>query len=284
MILGPTASGKTKFAVKLAYSIDGEIISADSRQVYKRMDIGTGKDYDDYLINDVKIPLHLTDIKEPGYKYNVYEYQNDFFKTFEDIKKRGKFPIMCGGSGLYIEAVLERFKMIHVPANTELRNSLKDKTLYELEEILLSYKKLHNKTDTETKKRAIRAIEIAKYYENNSEISVELPKLNPYIIGINIDRELRRERITKRLEERLKSGMIKEVENLLIDGISPEDLMYYGLEYKFVTQYIIGLLNYEEMVNLLNIAIHQFAKRQMTWFRRMERKGFQINWINGYEK
>ena len=280
VILGPTASGKTTISAHLAKKIDGEIISADSRQVYKRMDIGTGKDYDDYKIDGMEIPVHLIDIKEPGYKYNVYEYQTDFFKTYEEIRKRGKFPIMCGGTGLYIEAVLQRFKMIHVPSDPELRNSLKGKNLNELEEILSHYRKLHNKTDTDTIKRAVRAIEIEKYYENHPEIKVDLPELNPLLIGVNIDRELRREKINLRLKERLKSGMVEEVENLIKEGITPENLIYYGLEYKFVTQYLTGQLKYDEMVNLLNIAIHQFAKRQMTWFRRMERNGFQINWID----
>jgi len=280
VILGPTASGKTKIAVNVAKVIGGEIISADSRQVYRRMDIGTGKDYADYKIDNIEIPLHLTDIREPGYKYNVYEYQNDFFKIFSDIQSRGKFPIMCGGTGLYIEAVLKRFKMIHVPANQELRNSLKGKSLAELEEIISKYKKLHNKTDTDTIKRAVRAIEIANYYENNPEVDIELPEINPLIIGIYIDRELRRAKITQRLHERLKSGMIEEVENLLKEGISVEDLLYYGLEYKYITQYLTGQLKYDEMVDLLNIAIHQFAKRQMTWFRRMERNGFKIKWID----
>ena len=280
VILGPTASGKTKIATHLAKAINGEIISADSRQVYKRMDIGTGKDYADYKIDSVEIPFHLIDICEPGYKYNVFEYQNDFFRTFTDIQNRGKFPIMCGGTGLYIEAVLKHFKMIHVPSNPELRHSLKGKNLTELEEILSQYGKLHNKTDTDTIKRAVRAIEIAQYYKNHPEIEVELPELNPLIIGIYIDRELRREKITKRLHERLKSGMIEEVENLLKEGVTVEDLFYYGLEYKFITQYLTGQLKYDEMVDLLNIAIHQFAKRQMTWFRRMERNGFIINWID----
>ena len=280
VVLGPTASGKTTLATRLAHLIDGEIISADSRQIYRRMDIGTGKDREDYTINGVEIPAHLIDIREPGYKYNVYEYQTDFFKAFEDIKQRSKIPVMCGGTGLYIEAVLQRFKMIHVPSNPELRKSLENKNLSELETILSQFRILHNTTDTDTKKRAVRAIEIETYYETHPEIKVELPKLNPLIIGVDIDREKRRTRITRRLEERLKSGMIEEVENLLKEGVTPEDLIYYGLEYKFITQYLIGHLDYNEMVEQLNIAIHQFAKRQMTWFRRMERNGIQINWID----
>lgn len=280
VILGPTASGKTAFAAHLALAMGGEIISADSRQIYRRMDLGTGKDYDDYTVNGVSIPAHLIDIREPGYRYNVYEYQTDFFKTFEEVTRRGNFPIMCGGTGLYIEAVLQRFKMIHVPSNPPLRDSLKTKSLPELETILKSFRKLHNNTDTDTIKRAIRAIEIETYYASHPEIEVELPEINPLIIGVDIDRSLRREKITNRLEQRLQEGMVEEVKGLLDEGIKPDDLIYYGLEYKFVTQYLIGEIGYNEMKDLLNIAIHQFAKRQMTWFRRMERNGFTIHWMD----
>lgn len=281
VIVGPTASGKTALAAHLAHGIDGEVISGDSRQVYKRMDWGTGKDYDDYVVEGTSIPAHLIDIREPGYKYNVFEFQNDFFKAFEDVQQRGKWPILCGGTGLYIEAVLQRYKMIHVPANPELRASLKDKSLQELEEILSEFRFLHNTTDTDTVKRAIRAIEIETYYNTHPEIEVELPEINPLIIGVDVDREVRRARITARLEQRLKSGMVEEVRGLLDEGIAPEDLIYYGLEYKFVTQYLTGQLSYEEMFRQLNIAIHQFAKRQMTWFRGMERRGIHIEWLNG---
>lgn len=280
VILGPTASGKTAFAAHLALAMGGEIISADSRQIYRRMNLGTGKDYDDYTVNGVSIPAHLIDIREPGYRYNVYEYQTDFFKTFEEVTRRGNFPIMCGGTGLYIEAVLQRFKMIHVPSNPPLRDSLKTKSLPELETILKSFRKLHNNTDTDTIKRAIRAIEIETYYASHPEIEVELPEINPLIIGVDIDRSLRREKITNRLEQRLQEGMVEEVKGLLDEGIKPDDLIYYGLEYKFVTQYLIGEIGYNEMKDLLNIAIHQFAKRQMTWFRRMERNGFTIHWMD----
>jgi tRNA dimethylallyltransferase len=280
VITGPTASGKTRLASLLAYELDGEIISADSRQVYRKMDLGTGKDYEDYIVNETTIPSHLIDIQDPGYKYNVYEYQSDFFRIFEEIKNRNKFPIMCGGTGLYIQAVLERFKMVHVPPDPDLREQLKDKNLQELSSILASFKKLHNTTDTDTVKRAIRSIEIESYYQNHPEIEVKLPKINPLLIGVNIDRELRRKKITKRLKERLKQGMIKEVENLIAAGTSPEDLIYYGLEYKFVTRYVTGKISYEEMFESLNIAIHQFAKRQMTWFRGMERKGHKIIWVD----
>ena len=280
VIVGPTASGKTTLAAHLAHGIQGEIISGDSRQVYKRMDWGTGKDYDDYVVDGASIPAHLIDIREPGYKYNVFEFQNDFFKVFEDVRQRGKWPILCGGTGLYIEAVLQRYKMIHVPANPELRASLKDKSLQELEEILSEFRFLHNTTDTDTVKRAIRAIEIETYYNTHPEIEVELPEVKPLIVGVDVDREVRRTKITARLEQRLKKGMIEEVRGLLEEGITPEDLIYYGLEYKFVTRYVTGQLSYEEMFRQLNIAIHQFAKRQMTWFRGMERRGIHINWLD----
>lgn len=280
VITGPTASGKTRLASLLAYDLDGEIISADSRQVYRRMDLGTGKDYDDYLVNNTRIPAHLIDIREPGYKYNVYEYQNDFFRVLEEIKKRDKFPVMCGGTGLYIQAVLDRYKMVHVPPNHELREQLKDKSLQELSTILESFKTLHNTTDTDTAKRAIRSIEIENYYQNHPEIEVELPKINPLLVGVNIDRDSRREKITRRLKDRLEQGMIEEVEQLVKDGINPEDLIYYGLEYKFVTRYVTDQISKKEMFESLNIAIHQFAKRQMTWFRGMERKGHKIHWVD----
>lgn len=280
VILGPTASGKTSLAANLARKIDGEVISGDSRQIYRRMDLGTGKDYDDYVVDGVAVPYHLIDIREPGYKYNVYEYQNDFFKAFEEVQSRGNWPILCGGTGMYIEAVLQRFKLIHVPSNPELRKSLENKSLNELEEILASFRILHNSTDTDTKKRAIRAIEIETYYCTHPEIEVELPEVNPLIIGVSIDRDERRRKITARLKQRLESGLIEEVKKLLDEGISADDLIYYGLEYKFVTQYIQGQLTYEEMFEQLNIAIHQFAKRQMTWFRGMERRGFSIEWID----
>ena len=280
VILGPTASGKTALAAHLAKALDGEIISADSRQVYRRMDLGTGKDYADYVVEGQRIPAHLIDIREPGYKYNVYEFQNDFFHVFEDLQKRGKWAILCGGTGLYIEAVLQQYKMIHVPANPALRESLKDKTLAELEEILSEFRILHNSTDTDTHKRAVRAIEIETYYQSHPEIEVQLPEIRPLLIGVDIDRELRREKITRRLQQRLEEGLVAEVEALLAEGLSAEDLIYYGLEYKFVTQYVTGRLSYDEMVTQLNIAIHQFAKRQMTWFRGMERRGIAINWVD----
>ncbi len=280
VVLGPTASGKTTLATKIAHNIDGEIISADSRQVYRNMDLGTGKDLEDYIVDGTPIPYHLIDIVDAGYKYNVYEYQTDFFKAFEDINSRGKFPVMCGGTGMYIEAVLSHFKMVHVPSNPELRKSLEGKSLVELSQILSTFKKLHNTTDVDTVKRAIRSIEIETYYQANPTIEVELPKLNPLIIGVEIDRDWRREKITRRLKSRLDEGMIDEVKSILDSGVHPDDLIYYGLEYKYLTLHAIGKLSYNEMFEKLNIAIHQFAKRQMTWFRKMERSGFNIHWRN----
>jgi len=281
VITGPTATGKTRLAALLAHRINGEIISADSRQVYRHMDLGTGKDYDDYIVDGKQIPCHLTDLRDPGYKYNVYEYQNDFFRVWEEIRNRGNFPVMCGGTGLYIQAVLDRYKMVHVPPDHKLREQLKNHSLEELTEMLASFKKLHNKTDTDTVKRAIRAIEIETYYKNNPEIEVELPEINPLVVGVHVDRESRRQKITNRLKERLNEGMIEEVENLLNKGVTPEDLEYYGLEYKYLTWYVTGKIDYDEMFRQLNIAIHQFAKRQMTWFRGMERRGHKIYWIDG---
>ena len=279
-VTGPTASGKTTFAAALAERLNTEIISADSRQVYRSMDIGTGKDLADYNVNGKQIPYHLIDICNPGYKYNVFEYQHDFFRVYNDIRTRGKLPILCGGTGMYMEAVLKGFKLLDVPENPELRQALKDKSLKELEAILAGYKVLHNKTDVDTAQRAIRAIEIEEFYRKEAPSQNEYEPIHSLIIGIQTDRELRREKISKRLRTRLKEGMVEEVERILTTGISPEDLIYYGLEYKFLTLYITGNLSYEEMVSQLEIAIHQFAKRQMTWFRGMERRGFTIHWID----
>lgn len=282
-IIGPTATGKTSLAAHLAARLNGEVISADSRQVYRGMDIGTGKDLDDYLVNGIRVPVHLTDVADAGYQYNVFEYQRDFLTALEDIRSRQKFPVLCGGSGLYIESVLRDYRLIQVPVNEELRASLEGKTLPELTEILKRQKSsLHNVTDIVNHKRAIRAIEIEEYYARHPDFSRAMPPLNSLVAGISFDVEFRRERITRRLNERLQGGMIEEVEQLLNRGIKPEDLIYYGLEYKFVTQYLTGILSYDEMVRLLNIAIHQFAKRQMTWFRKMEREGTQIHWIDGH--
>ncbi|MDR1201061.1 MAG: tRNA (adenosine(37)-N6)-dimethylallyltransferase MiaA [Tannerellaceae bacterium] len=279
-VLGPTASGKTNFAVALAKQLNTEIISGDSRQVYRSMDIGTGKDLSDYVVNGKQIPYHLIDICDPGYKYNVFEYQHDFFRVYNEIKAKDKLPILCGGTGMYIEAVLKGFRLLDVPQNPELRHTLKDKSLEELEIILASYKALHNKTDVDTAQRAIRAIEIEEYYKREAPAKNEYAPVHSLIIGIDIDRELRREKISRRLQTRLKEGMVEEVERILATGVDPEDLIYYGLEYKFLTLYITGKLMYEDMIARLEIAIHQFAKRQMTWFRGMERRGFTIHWMD----
>ena len=279
-ILGPTASGKTPLAAALASRLDSEIISADSRQVYRGMDLGTGKDLADYTVADKTIPYHLIDIVDPGYKYNVFEYQRDFLEAYQSVCERGKLPILCGGTGLYLEAVLKGYRLIPVPENPELRNRLSDKSLDELTHILSSYKKLHNSTDVDTVKRAIRAIEIEEYYLTQDVEERSFPTLNSLIIGDDIDRELRRKKITRRLKQRLDEGMVDEVRQLIDNGVSPDDLIYYGLEYKYLTLYVIGEFTFEEMFHQLEIAIHQFAKRQMTWFRGMERRGFTIHWID----
>lgn len=279
-IIGPTASGKTAFAAALAARLDTEIISGDSRQVYRSMDIGTGKDLADYMVDGKQIPYHLIDICNPGDKYNVFEYQHDFHKAFEEIRKKGKLPILCGGTGMYIESVLRGFKLLDVPQNPALRESLKGKSLAELEQILASYKFLHNKTDVDSAQRAIRAIEIEEFYKTEAPDKREYAPINSLIIGVDIDRELRREKISRRLRARLDEGMVDEVRAILATGVKPEDLIYYGLEYKFLTLYIIGQLTYDEMISQLEIAIHQFAKRQMTWFRGMERRGLHIHWLD----
>lgn len=279
-IIGPTASGKTAFAAALAARLDTEIISGDSRQVYRSMDIGTGKDLADYVVDGKQIPYHLIDICNPGDKYNVFEYQHDFHKAFEEIRKKGKLPILCGGTGMYIESVLRGFKLLDVPQNPALRESLKGKSLAELEQILASYKVLHNKTDVDSAQRAIRAIEIEEFYKTEAPDKREYAPINSLIIGVDIDRDLRRKKISKRLRTRLDEGMVDEVRAILATGVKPEDLIYYGLEYKFLTLYIIGQLTYDEMVSQLEIAIHQFAKRQMTWFRGMERRGLHIHWLD----
>jgi len=279
-ILGPTASGKTSLAVNLANEIDSEIISADSRQVYKGMDIGTGKDLEEYTINNKKIPYHLIDIVEAGDKYNVFRFQSDFLDAYNLIKSKNKTPVLCGGTGMYIEAVTKGYKLIQVPNNEQLRKKLESKSLDELQEILSSYKKLHNTSDTDTVKRAVRAIEIAEYYKNNPETDSYYPKINTLFIGVKIERDLRRKRITERLKQRLQNGMIEEVESLLNNGVPYETLIYYGLEYKYIAQYLKGELSKAQMVNSLQTAIHQFAKRQMTWFRKMERQGIKIHWVD----
>lgn len=284
-ILGPTASGKTSVAAALALRTGGEIISADSRQVYRRMDIGTGKDLADYTIGDVRIPYHLIDIAEPGTKYNLFQYQQDFHEAYDEIRSRGKLPILCGGTGLYIEAVLGGYSLSPVPQNQALRDGLEGKSLEELTRMLAELKRqngsnMHNRTDVDTAQRAIRAIEIETYNLEHPTPERQMPPVDSLVIGINIDRELRREKITRRLKARLDEGMCDEIQGLIDGGVNPEDLIYYGLEYKFITEYVIGRTSYEEMFRQLEIAIHQFAKRQMTWFRGMERRGFTIHWID----
>ena len=284
-ILGPTASGKTSVAAALALRTGGEIISADSRQVYRRMDIGTGKDLADYTIGDVHIPYHLIDIAEPGTKYNLFQYQQDFHTAYNDIRSRGKLPILCGGTGLYIEAVLGGYSLSPVPQNQALRDSLEGKSLEELTQMLVDLKhkngsNMHNRTDVDTAQRAIRAIEIETYNLEHPTPERQMSPVDSLIIGINIDRELRRQKITRRLKARLEEGMCDEIRSLIDGGVNPDDLIYYGLEYKFVTEYVVGRTSYEEMFRQLEIAIHQFAKRQMTWFRGMERRGYTIHWID----
>ena len=278
-LLGPTASGKTAFAVALADKLGAEIISADSRQVYRGMTLGTGKDLSEYTMNGKPIPYHLIDICNPGEKYNIFQFQHDFHTAFATIKAKGKPSILCGGSGLYIESVLSGYRLLDVPKNPELRESLKNKSLDELKLMLQSYKKLHNETDVDSTQRAIRAIEIAEYNRTKEPEMRDFEPLNSLIIGVDIERDLRREKISLRLKSRLEEGMLEEVETLLNSGLSAEDLIYYGLEYKYLTLYLTGKLSYKEMYEQLEIAIHQFAKRQMTWFRGMERRGFTIHWL-----
>ena len=284
-ILGPTACGKTSLAAALAADIHGEIISGDSRQVYRGMDIGTGKDLADYRVGDISVPYHLIDIVEPGTKYNVYQYQRDFMRAYDDIVGRGITPVLCGGSGLYLEAVLRGYRMAPVPENKELRQSLEGKSLAELTEMLNDIKsrkgqRMHNTTDVDTAKRAIRAIEIELYQDEHPEETEDIQPVDSLVIGMQIDVEQRRERITRRLKARFDEGMADEIRHIIDSGVAPEDLIYYGLEYKYVTEYVIGLRDFEETFRLLEIAIHQFAKRQMTWFRGMERRGVKIHWID----
>ena len=287
-ILGPTVSGKTSLAAALAARIDAEIISADSRQVYRGMTIGTGKDLDDYRQGDRLIPYHLIDICEPGTKYNLFQYQQDFHLIYNNIVARGVRPILCGGTGLYIESVLKGYALSPVPQNQALRDKLADKSLAELTEMLEDLKRrnhsvMHNRTDVDTAQRAIRAIEIETYNLEHPTDNRTLPPIDSVIIGVDINREERRRKITQRLKQRLEEGMVDEIRQLLDRGIAPENLIYYGLEYKFVTEYVIGKTSYEEMFRQLEIAIHQFAKRQMTWFRGMERRGFTIHWIDALD-
>ena len=280
-VVGPTACGKTSLAVELALAVPGaEIISADSRQVYRGMDIGTGKDIAEYTREGVTVPSHLLDIVDAGEKYNLFEFQRDFLVAYEDIRERGAFPIMCGGSGLYVESVLKGYRLLPVPENPALRASLEEKSLEELTALLATYKQLHNNTDTDNKKRAIRAIEIEEYYRTCPVEERYFPQINALTIGVQVDREVRRERISRRLRQRLECGMVDEVKGLLDSGLSPDQLIYYGLEYKYLTLYLTGAMGYDEMVSGLEIAIHQFAKRQMTWFRGMEKRGVAIHWVD----
>ena len=300
-ILGPTASGKTSLAAALAAQIEtldasiwggstkgAEIISADSRQVYRGMDIGTGKDLEDYTVGGKLIPYHLIDICDAGTKYNLFQYQQDFYDAYLDITHRGVLPILCGGTGLYIESVLKGYHLSPVPQNPALRSSLEGKTLEELTDMLVHLKakngsNMHNRTDVDTAQRAIRAIEIETYNLEHPMPERELPAVDSLVIGVSIDRDARRDKITRRLKQRLKNGMVEEIKGLLDRGIPAENLLYYGLEYKFITEYVIGKTSYEEMLRGLEIAIHQFAKRQMTWFRGMERRGFTIHWIDALQ-
>jgi tRNA dimethylallyltransferase len=281
VITGPTASGKTRLAAEVAGKLNGEIISADSRQVYRGMNLGTGKDYDDYIVNGIKIPCHLIDILDPGEEYNVFSYQQDFSRVCHDIVSRGKIPVLCGGTGLYIESVLAAYQMTEAPRDETLRTFLENKNQDELAAYLASLRPLHNTTDILERKRTIRAIEIATYEQEKQAEESENPTLKPMIFGVAWERKTQRERITQRLHERLGQGMVEEVETLIKQGVSPEKLDYYGLEYRYLSRYNSGTITYEEMFSQLNTAIHQFAKRQMSWFRRMERKGFHIHWLPG---
>lgn len=280
-VLGHTAAGKTSFAAHLAFAVRGEIISADSRQVYRRMDIGTGKDYADYLVNDYRVPVHMIDILDAGEEYNVYLFKRDFLQVFADISERGVLPVLCGGTGLYLESVLRNYRLLNVPLNPGLREKLEAKSDMELAGILKLYVPPHNTTDTAYRKRLIRAIEIAKYQSAQGVKAADGRELSPLVLGIRFERSLRRERITQRLRMRMQEGMVEEVEALLSRGVSAEKLDYYGLEYRFVSKYLLNELSYEEMFHKLNTAIHQFAKRQMTYFRGMERRGIQIHWLDG---
>lgn len=284
VILGPTATGKTALAAQLAYYVDGEVISADSRQVYRGMDLGTGKDIKDYDVQEKRIPYYLIDIADPGHEYNVYEFQRDFLKVYNDIRTRDKMAILCGGSGMYLEAVLKGYHLVKVPVNQQLRKEMEQREDEYLIRELESFSPLHNVTDIKNRKRLIRALEIRYYYREHPDLLTSFPEINHIIFGIRFDRQVIRQRITQRLKMRLSNGMIDEVRRLLDKGISPDKLKFYGLEYKYLTQYIIGEINYNDMFQRLDSAIHQFAKRQMTWFRRMERGRFRIHWIDGHLK
>ena len=279
-ILGPTACGKTSLAVALAGTLRSGVVSADSRQVYRSMDLGTGKDLCEYTYQGLPVPYYLIDIVDAGYKYNVFEYQRDFLDVYSKLRGQGQLPVLCGGTGMYLESILRGYHLVEVPENKELRNMLADKSLAELTDILRNYKDLHNTTDVDTCKRAIRAIEIEEYYRTHEVHAREFPDIHSLTIGLDVSRDVRRGRISRRLHERLEQGMVDEVRGILDAGVQPEDLIYYGLEYKYLTMYVIGQLSYDEMVGKLEVAIHQFAKRQMTYFRGMERRGVSIHWID----
>lgn len=281
VITGPTASGKTSLAAELALNLNGEIISADSRQLYRQMNLGTGKDYGDYIVEGKQIPYHLIDVADPGYKFSVFEYQREFLKVLGDLRLRDKFPVVCGGSGMYIDSIVSGYQMAEVPPDPAFRASLENRSIDELTKILSSFRNLHNLTDIDTKKRAVRAIEIERYIRQVNGNHRQFPEINPLVAGVLFSREQRRRRISERLRRRLEEGMVDEVRQLLDHGIDPETLIYYGLEYKYLTLYVTGKISYDEMYGSLETAIHQFAKRQMTWFRGMERKGVKINWIDG---
>jgi tRNA dimethylallyltransferase len=281
VITGPTATGKTRLAALVADRLGGEVISADSRQVYRGMDIGTGKDLSDYNVDGRSVPVHMVDIVDAGYRYNVYEYQRDFLQVFEDMTVRGVFPVVCGGSGMYVDSIVSGYRLVQVPVNDPLRALLAGRSLEELTEILSQYKNLHNRTDVDTVKRAVRAIEIADWYAHHPVEETPFPVRNPLVTAVFVDRETRRQRISDRLRVRLEEGMIEEVQRLLAGGIHPDDLIYYGLEYKYITLYLMNRLSREEMVQKLEVEVHRFAKRQMTWFRGMERRGIAIDWIDG---
>jgi tRNA dimethylallyltransferase len=280
-ILGPTASGKTRLATKISALIGGEIISADSRQVYRRMNIGTGKDLNEYNVGGAEIPYHLIDISEPGYEYSVFEFQRDFLKTYYNIVKRNYIPVLCGGSGMYIESVILGYNLIEVPVDGNLRDYLAEKSLSELKDILQMYRKQHNSTDLRDKERIVRAIEIQRYYEEHPDQQYDYPKLPFLIMGISMELDVLQQRIRKRLKDRLSHGMVDEVRDLLDSGLTPAQLIHYGLEYKYITMYLTGELNANDMFQKLNAAIYQFARRQLTWFRGMEKKGIKIHWIDG---
>lgn len=282
VVTGVTATGKTSLAANIAATLNGEIISADSRQVFRGMSIGTGKDLGDYVIDGKPIPYHLVDIRKAGETYSVFDFQKDFLAAYQKIKQSGHFPVLSGGTGLYVESVVSRYRLLDVPQNKPLRDKLKDKNLDELTRILSGMKKMHNVTDVDTRQRAIRAIEIETYYENHDVEETNIPEIKPLIVAPSFDRPQIRKRITERLHQRLDEGMVDEARQLLNQGIDPEQLISYGLEYKYLTWYLTGEMDYDTMVERLNIAIHQFAKRQMTWFRRMQRKGTEIHWIDGY--